>query len=201
MKGQTESLQPRRLTQIVGFLRREGLVVVVAGLYLWAFVADRHSALRALATGGRVFLSVVLIIVAVFGILGLFQVWVDKKKVAARLGERAGVGTVVLSAAFGTVLVGPVYVVFPLLKAVREHGARWAVVTAILAAWAVKIPMVPLEVEFLGWRFALVRTVLTFAGAVVMGLLVERMMIWWSPDPRQIQISAEGVGAAEEPRG
>lgn len=157
-------------------LRREILLVAVAGLYLWAFVVDRDGAGRALASGGRVFVSVVLIIVSVFGILGLFQVWVDKKKVAAHLGERAGLGTIILGAAFGTVLVGPVYVIFPLLFAIRAHGARWAVVTAILTAWAVKIPMVPLEVQFLGWRFALARTVLTFIGAVIMGFLVEWLM-------------------------
>lgn len=157
-------------------LRREVLLVAVASLYLWAFVVDRDGAGRALASGGRVFLSVVLIIVSVFGILGLFQVWVDKKRVATHLGERAGLGTILLGAAFGTVLVGPVYVIFPLLFAIRAHGARWAVVTAILTAWAVKIPMVPLEVQFLGWRFALARTVLTFAGAVIMGYLVEWLM-------------------------
>ena len=123
---------------------------MVACLYLWAFVVDRAAAAEALATGARVFLSVALIILSVFGLLGLFQVWVDKKRVAARLGEGTGLGTVVLAAAFGTVLAGPVYVVFPLLKGVRDHGARWAVVTAILAAWAVKIPMIPLEVRFLG---------------------------------------------------
>lgn len=169
---------PRRFgpTWVLQALRREVLLVAVVGLYLWAFVADSEGAARALASGGRVFLSVVLIIVSVFGILGLFQVWVDKEKVAAHLGERAGLGTIILGAAFGTVLVGPVYVIFPLLFAIRAHGARWAVVTAILTAWAVKIPMVPLEVQFLGWRFALARTVLTFIGAVIMGFLVEWLM-------------------------
>lgn len=169
---------PRRFgpTWVLQALRSEVLLVAVVGLYVWAFVADSEGAVKALASGGRVFLSVVLIIVSVFGILGLFQVWVDKKKVAAHLGERAGLGTIVLGAAFGTVLIGPVYVIFPLLFAIRAHGARWAVVTAILTAWAVKIPMVPLEVQFLGWRFALVRTVLTFIGAIIMGFLVEWLM-------------------------
>ncbi|MHB9149216.1 MAG: permease [Thermoleophilia bacterium] len=176
--GDEHTVGPRRFgpSWALQALRREVLLVVVVGLYLWAFVADSQGAVRALASGGRVFMSVVLIIVSVFGILGLFQVWVDKKKVAAHLGERAGLGTVVLGAAFGTVLVGPVYVIFPLLFAIRAHGARWAVVTAVLTAWAVKIPMVPLEVQFLGWRFSLARTVLTFVGAIIMGFLVEWLM-------------------------
>ena len=175
-EGRKAAPRPLGPSWVLEALRREILLVAVVGLYLWAFEVDRDGAGRALASGGRVFLSVVLIIGSVFGILGLFHVWVDKKKVAARLGERAGLGTIMLGVAFGTVLVGPVYVIFPLLFAIRAHGARWAVVTAILTAWAVKIPMVPLEVQFLGWRFALARTVLTFIGAVIMGFLVEWLM-------------------------
>lgn len=97
----------------------------------------------------------------------------NKKAVAERLGEGSGFGTLVLAALFGTVLVGPVYVVFPLLKAVREHGARWAVIGAVLTAWAVKIPMVPLEIGMLGVRFSVTRIVLVALAAIPIGYLLE----------------------------
>lgn len=77
---------------------------------------------------------------------------------------------------FGLVLVGPVYIIFPLLRMMREHGARWAIVTAVLTSWAVKLPMIPLEVRFLGWRFAVLRSVLVIAASVGLGLLVELLM-------------------------
>ena len=59
---------------------------------------------------------------------------------------------------------------------VRRQGARWAVVTIVLAAYAVKLPMIPLEVGFLGWPFSLGRSVLTLAFAIPTGLLVEKLM-------------------------
>jgi uncharacterized membrane protein YraQ (UPF0718 family) len=154
----------------------EFLVVIVAGLYAFALVRDPARAMQAAAAGVRVFVGVLPIIVAVFAALGLFGVWVNKKAVAERLGEGSGFGTLILAALFGTVLVGPVYVVFPLLKAVREHGARWAVVGAVLTAWAVKIPMVPLEIGMLGVRFSLSRSVLVALAAIPLGLLLELMM-------------------------
>jgi uncharacterized membrane protein YraQ (UPF0718 family) len=152
------------------------LLVLAVALYVVAFAASPERAMSAVATSVQVFLGVLPIIVAVFAALGLFAVWVDKKKVAERLGEGSGFGTLVLASLFGMVLVGPVYVVFPLLKAIREHGARWAVVGALLTAWAVKIPMVPLEIGFLGIRFSVARSALVAASAIPLGLLLESLM-------------------------
>lgn len=158
------------------FGRKESLVVLVVALYAWAFAASPVRALEALVTSARTAVSVALIIISVFSALGLFSVLVDKQAVGRRLGHGSGIRTLLVAVGFGTVLVGPVYAVFPLLKAFREHGARWGVIVAVMTAWAVKIPMVPLEVRFLGWEFSLVRSVLTVGAAVLMGLLFDRIM-------------------------
>ncbi len=164
------------MKRIAIWVKSEMLLVFVAALYGWALIASPERTMVALSTSARTFLGVLPIIVAVFAALGLFNVWVDKKKIAERLGEGSGFGTLVLASLFGTILVGPVYVVFPLLKAVREHGARWAIVGALLTAWAVKIPMIPLEIGFLGVKFSLARSVLVMVSAIPLGLLLEYLM-------------------------
>jgi uncharacterized membrane protein YraQ (UPF0718 family) len=152
------------------------LPLTVLLLYLWAFVADPDRAWQAVGVSGRLFASVALIIVAVFGLAGLIQVWLDRERVARLLGREGGVRALLLAALCGTLLIGPSYVIFPLLKTVREQGARWAVLGIVLAAWAVKIPMIPLEMEFLGWRFSLSRSILTLLFAFPIGLLLEAVM-------------------------
>ncbi len=152
------------------------LLVIAVGLFAWAFVVSPGRAIEALGAGVRTFLGVLPIITAVFLAIGLFNVWVDKKKVASLLGKGSGLRIVAVASLVGTILVGPVYVIFPLMKAVRDHGARWAVVGAVLAAWAVKIPMVPMEIGMLGWRFSVARIVFVAAAAIPIGLLLEWMM-------------------------
>jgi uncharacterized membrane protein YraQ (UPF0718 family) len=161
---------------MTAWLKSELLLVFVAALYAWAFIASPDRAVTAVMKSATTFLGVLPIIAAVFAALGLFGVWVDKKKIAGRLGEGSGFGTLVIASVFGTVLVGPVYVIFPLLKAVREHGARWSIIGAVLTAWAVKIPMIPLEIGFLGVRFSLARSVLVILTAIPLGLLLEYLM-------------------------
>lgn len=158
------------------WLQNEALFVLALILYGWAVIASPEKTAKALVSGAQTFLNTLPIIVAVFLALGLFNVWVDKKKVAGALGKGSGLWSMVLASLAGTILVGPVYVIFPLMKAVREHGARWAVVGAVLAAWAVKIPMVPMEMSMLGVKFSVMRIVLVAVAAIPIGLLLEWIM-------------------------
>lgn len=164
------------MKRAVEFARKESLVILVLGLYAWAYSVSPERAARALMLSLQTAASVALIIVSVFSALGLFSVLVDKQAVGRRLGHGTGIRTLLVAAGFGTVLVGPVYAVFPLLKAFREHGARWGVIAAIMTAWAVKVPMIPLEMRFLGWEFSVVRSALTVVAAVGMGVLFDRLM-------------------------
>lgn len=158
------------------WMQDEVLFVLALALYTWAVIVSPERTAKAVASGAQTLLNTLPIIVAVFLALGLFNVWVDRKKVAGALGKGSGVWSMVLASLAGTILVGPVYVIFPLMKAVREHGARWAVIGAVLAAWAVKIPMVPMEMSMLGVRFSILRIVLVAIAAIPIGLLLERIM-------------------------
>lgn len=164
------------MKRAIELAKKESLVVVVGALYAAAAIAAPDKAVAALAASGRAIVSVALIIFSVFLALGLFGTLVDKQAIGRRLGHGSGFKTLLLAAGFGTILVGPVYAVFPLLKAFRDHGARPAVIVTIITAWAVKVPMIPLEVQFLGWGFSVARIVLTLIAAVVLGLVMEPLL-------------------------
>jgi hypothetical protein len=68
---------------------------------------------------------------------------------------------------------------FPLLKTLRDKGASIACVMAFIAAWGGKVPLLPLEIEFLGWRFSVLRTFLIIPFAIVMGLLGQSILEKW----------------------
>jgi hypothetical protein len=81
-----------------------------------------------------------------------------------------------IAALFGTLLIGPAYIIFPLLMSLQRQGARWAVIVIVLSSYAVKLQMIPIEIEFLGWPFSLGRSLLTIALAIPAGLLIEALM-------------------------
>ena len=162
--------------RVLRWFASQWLVSVALLLYLWAGWVAPEKTINALQSCGTLLLSVGLLVIAVMGLVGLIQVWISRDAVSRLLGKEGGVKALLLAALCGTLLIGPPYIIFPLLMTVRKHGARWAVITIVLAAYAVKLPMIPLEVGFLGWPFSLGRSILTLMFAIPTGLLVEKLM-------------------------
>lgn len=158
------------------FVFRQWLLLLTSGLYLVAFIAAPERTLSALAVGAGIFGSVLLLIVAVFGLIGVLQVWISRELIVQLLGREGGVKGLLLAALCGTLLIGPAYIIFPLLMSLKQQGARWAVVTIVLTSYAVKVQMIPIEIGFLGWPFSLGRAAITIGLAIPTGLLVEALM-------------------------
>ncbi len=157
-------------------IRSQWLLLLTVGLYLWAFIAAPERAGRALEIGATTFASVLLLVVAVFGLVGLLQVWISRDLIVRLLGREGGLKGLLIAALCGTLLIGPAYIIFPLLMSIHKQGARWAVITIVLTSYAVKLQMIPIEVGFLGWPFSIGRAVVTIALAIPTGLLVEALM-------------------------
>jgi len=157
-------------------LRSQWLLLLTAGLYLWAFKVSPQRAWQALEVGSTTFASVLLLIAAVFGLVGILQVWIRRDLIVRLLGREGGIKGLLIAALFGTLLIGPAYIIFPLLMSLQRQGARWAVIVIVLSSYAVKLQMIPIEIEFLGWPFSLGRSLLTIALAIPAGLLIEALM-------------------------
>lgn len=161
---------------LLSWLLRQRMLCLVVLLYLWAWAEAPGKATAALESGAILFASVTILIIAVFALVGLIQVWVGRDLIAGLLGRESGFKGLLIAVGCGALLIGPPYVIFPLLMSLRRLGARWAVVTIVLASYALKPQMLPIEAQFLGVPFALVRGVLTLLLAIPLGLAVERLM-------------------------
>jgi uncharacterized membrane protein YraQ (UPF0718 family) len=152
------------------------LVWAVALTYLAVAVARPSSAGKGALLGVQTFGELAATLVTVFVIVGLFQVWVSDKFVMKHLGESSGFRGLAVGAGLGTIIHGPLVGVFPLLEALLRKGARTGVVVAIVSTWAIKLPMIPLELRLFGWKFTLLREGLLFLSAFIMAPLMELML-------------------------
>ena len=161
------------MKRLIKWSKANWLVWVIVIAYLVLAVTRPHvasaSALVALGT----FRDLIVTLTVVFLIVGLFQVWVSEEFIIRHLGEDSGLKGLVLGAGIGTVIHGPLVGVFPLLKTLLTKGARLGVVIAIVSTWAIKLPMIPLEIRLFGWKFTLLREGLLFASAFIMAPLME----------------------------
>lgn len=117
------------------------------------------------------------ILPAVMVIVGLVGVFVSKDMVVKYMGKASGPRGILLSIVAGALPTGPLYVAFPLAAALLKKGARVSNVMIMLSAWAcIKLPQELMELQFLGWRFMLLRLSLTIVLVVAMSLAIERII-------------------------
>jgi uncharacterized membrane protein YraQ (UPF0718 family) len=120
------------------------------------------------------FKEMAMIMPPVFLLMGLMEVWVPKNEIQKWLGSGAGIRGGVISFVLGTLPTGPLYVAFPMTAALLRKGASITNMILFLGSWAaLKIPQLMIEIKFLGIPFTALRFVLTLAGLIAMGFIME----------------------------
>jgi len=131
---------------------------------------------RALSSFTDFLVEMFTVMPAVFVIMGLFAVWIPSEVVTRHLGSGSGARGMTTAILIGMLPTGPLYVAFPLIRGLLDKGASRANMFAFSAAWAcIKIPQELIEMQFLGWRFALARLIATILVVVPMSGLFARL--------------------------
>jgi uncharacterized membrane protein YraQ (UPF0718 family) len=144
---------------------------VVITLFIYTLNASKGMIIA--KTVYLTFFEVLDIIIAVSIFIGLFQVWVKPATIVKLLGKGSGLKGFILVCTFPILMGGSLFTVFPLLKTLKDKGARTGAIASFITAWGGKAPLLPLETKFLGWPFALVRLSSIILFAFVMGILMD----------------------------
>ena len=149
-------------------------LVTMAMAAVLVFIAYRRgdgTLLAGLQSGGRTFLGVLPLLLAVFVIVGLTSFLVPRELIARWLGESTGLRGILLGTALGALSPPSLFVAFPLGGAMYQAGAGIGAVVAYLTAWALfSVFRLPLEYSFLGGHLLGVRLLATVLVPPLVGL-------------------------------
>jgi len=162
-------------------ITRDAITYLIIAFFIWG-IASMLSLSKGFLIGEVVystFVNIIEIIIAVFVIIGLIQVWISPQKLSKILGKEAGWKGLAFASTIPLFIGGSLFTIFPLMKMLREKGASNAVVLAFVSAWCGKVPLLPLEVEFLGVRFAILRILLIIPFAIAIGIVGELILERW----------------------
>ncbi len=157
---------------------RSGLVMlgIVALLYLVLGILHPDKTVAALWTSLGVLKMIIPILLLVFFLMALLNVYIDEEAISRHMGEESGLKGWFLALFGGILSHGPGYVWYPLLQNLRERGAKDGLIVAFIYARAIKIPWIPLMITYFGWTFTLVYTFWVVAGAWVQGIVAQRLL-------------------------
>lgn len=152
-------------------------ILLVGISYLCLSTIDRKKTLRSLQQAGKASLTMLPLLAAVFGLVGLFQEFLPPQLVSEWLGEASGFGGLLLGAGAGAIAIGPPLAAYPLAGTLLEAGAWPPTIAAFILSWiSVGIITLTFEAQVFGARFALARNAISFLAAMLCGLLLGLLL-------------------------
>ena len=123
------------------------------------------------------FVEMVTFVPFLFIIVGLLDVWVPKETIQKYIGRESGIKGIALVVLLAMLQAGPLYGAFPVAYLLYKKGASIRNIFIYLGAFSsMKIPMLGIEIGYLGIRFSLVRTLVSLPLFIAIGYLMERFL-------------------------
>jgi len=123
------------------------------------------------------FVEMISFVPFLFVIVGLFDVWVPKERIQKHIGEESGIKGMALVILLAMLQAGPLYGAFPVAYILYKKGASIRNIFIYLGAFSsMKIPMLGIEIGYLGIEFTLARTLVSLPLFIGIGYLMERYL-------------------------
>lgn len=152
-------------------------VAAYAVLTVLSFVIGFNPGKAVFTNFTQSFVEMVTFVPFLFIIVGLFDVWVPKEKIQKHIGEESGIKGIVLVVLLAMLQAGPLYGAFPVAYVLYKKGASIRNIFIYLGAFSsLKIPMLGIEIGYLGVEFSLVRTLVSPPLFIGIGYLMERYL-------------------------
>ena len=156
-------------------LIKEAIIYILIGLVIWGatFLISESKGFEIGKIVYNTFIQTIKIILSVFVFISLITVWLTPEQIAKYFGKEAGWKRFLIASIVPMFLGGSLFTIFPLIGTLIDNGISYGVALAFITSWSAKIPMIPLEIHFLGLNFTIIRTLLVIPTAFIIGYLGE----------------------------
>ena len=148
-------------------------LILIIILYIVLFFLNSYKTIESLFSSWNILVSIIPVLILVVFLMGVLNYFLKPKKVSKYLGKESGVKGWLLSALFGIISHGPIYVWYPLLRDLKKHGMRTGLVAVFLYNRAIKIPLLPVMIFYFGVFFVLILCMYMIIASVVQGIIIE----------------------------
>jgi uncharacterized membrane protein YraQ (UPF0718 family) len=123
------------------------------------------------------FIEMITFIPLLFILIGLFDVWVPKERIEKYIGNNSGAVGIVLVIFLAMLQAGPLYGAFPVAYVLYKKGASIRNIFIYLGAFSsLKLPMLGIEIGYLGLKFTIFRTLVSLPLFILIGFLMEKIV-------------------------
>jgi len=171
-----EKNNPQALTWQRRIMRMLPFPCSVLAIYGILYAVNPVKVSIALTNTGSIFSHMIVPISLVIVLMLVLNLFLKPAQIVKFLGEGAGIKGVILSTVAGIISTGPVYAWYPLLKDLREKGARDSFTAIFLGNRAIKLPLLPIMISYFGWVYVVILTIFTILASICAGYAVGALV-------------------------
>ena len=152
-------------------------IIVSLVLTLLSLLLDRKKTMMGLKKGWKMFQNIAIPFVNILILVSLALFIVPPSLIVRYLGPESGWGGQMVAALVGSITLIPGFISYPIASVLIKEGASYAVVATFMTTlMMVGVVTLPLEIKYFGRNVAIVRNVLNFFAAIVIGACVGFML-------------------------
>ncbi len=148
----------------------KAIIILTAVLTLISFVYDKKKTLKGIKKGIMMFFKILPTLLSVIIIVSIVLYLVSDEVLIEYLGKNAGLEAYVSAALIGSISIIPGFIAYPLAGILLKTGVSFSVLSVFITTLKmVGILTIPIEARFFGLKIAIIRNVLSFVGAILVG--------------------------------
>ncbi len=146
------------------------IILLIVVLTVVSFFFDRVKTLKGIKKGVVMFLKILPTLLSVIIIVSVVLYLVSEEVLIKYLGNEAGLVAYVSAAVIGSVSIIPGFIAYPLAGILLKTGVSFSVLSVFITTLKmVGILTIPVEAKFFGLKTAILRNLLSFFGAILVG--------------------------------
>ena len=146
------------------------IIILTAILTIISFVFDKKKTMKGIKKGTMMFLKILPTLLSVIILVSVVLYFVSDEVLMEYLGKDAGLGAYLSAAIIGSVSIIPGFIAYPLASILLKTGVSLSVLSVFITTLKmVGILTIPIEAKFFGLKTAIIRNILSFIGAILVG--------------------------------
>jgi uncharacterized membrane protein YraQ (UPF0718 family) len=144
---------------------------------LISVIKNKEKARQSLKMAGKTFINMLPMLFIIISFIGLLLGFVPPEQISRFIAEQSGPGGVLIIGIVGALMHIPALLSFPLAASILESGASvTAVVAFITTLTMIGMITLPLEIQILGKKMALLRNGISFVVALLIAFLMGMIL-------------------------
>ncbi len=149
------------------------MILITAVFVIISFIVDWQKTIKGIKKGLMQFIKILPTLLSVIIIISIVLYFVSDELLMEYLGKNAGWEAYISAAFIGSVSLLPGFIAYPLAGILVKSGVSYAIIAVFITTlMMVGILTIPIEAKYFGLKTALLRNVLSFLGAIVVGAIM-----------------------------